>query len=146
MRIIAGTNLRATTSADSRSFASRKSRERRMAAAWASTPAVASMALPLGIRKLRPNPSATSRMSPFLPTESTTARSTIFTSDLRVLGCSHFGLRCPYHVLGRVLDHVPDLHRRGGSPRWTGRGESDLAATAPTAPADPVGGGADRVG
>jgi D-alanyl-D-alanine carboxypeptidase len=50
MRITMGTRVRATVSAASRSRASRRSRDRRMALAWDSTPRVAGMARPLGSR------------------------------------------------------------------------------------------------
>ena len=50
------TSSRATVSDDSRSFASRRSRERRMASAWLSMPAVATIAFPAGSRWFRANP------------------------------------------------------------------------------------------
>ena len=54
MVITVGTSVLAISSAAPRSAASLTSRDRRMAAAWSSTPLVASMAKPLGTRKLRP--------------------------------------------------------------------------------------------
>src|SRR5580692_8417293 len=76
------TRVRATVSEDSRSRASRRSRDRRMAAAWDSIPGEAAMAFPAGSRWLRANPPETSMMSPRLPTPSMSLRNRTFISGL----------------------------------------------------------------